>query len=228
MNRSQALRDLADRMIRINLTHPTRVAIDGVDAVGKTTLADELATIIEASDRNVIRASVDGFHNPARIRYQRGADSAEGYYRDSFNLRMVIEVLLEPLGPEGSRGYRSAIFDYRTDREIDQALETADEQAVLLFDGVFLHRPELREHFDFTVFVDAAFEVTLSRAIQRGGFGPSEDGKLRNRYEQRYIPGQRLYLNEFRPKDRADAVFDNTEIGHPSVAYREETVQLNA
>ena len=55
-----------------------------------------------------------------------------------------------------------------------------------------------------------------------------EKRELRNRYEQRYIPGQKLYLNECRPKEKADAVFDNTDIDHPSVAYREEAVQLDA
>jgi len=220
MSRAQALRDLAERIIQIKLADPIRVAIDGVDAVGKTTLADELAPIIEASGRRVIRASVDGFHNPAAVRYKRGADSAEGYYRDSFNHRMLIEVLLVPLGPGGSRRYRSAIFDYRTDRELNQQLATADERAVLLFDGVFLHRPELREHFDYTVFVNAAFEVTISRAMQRARLLPGEDRELRNRYEHRYMPGQELYLNECRPTEKADAVFDNTDIDHPSVVYR--------
>ena len=227
MSRLQVFHGLAERITKIKVPHPTRVAIDGIDAVGKTTLADELAPIIKAG-RMLIRASIDGFHNPARIRYQRGADSAEGYYRDSFNYRMLIEVLLAPLGLEGSRRYRSAIFDYRTDREIDVELATAEERAVLLLDGVFLHRPELREQLDYTVFVDAAFEVTISRAMQRARLLPGKNQELRSRYEQRYIPGQKLYLNECRPKEKADAVFDNTDIDHPSVAYREEAVQLDA
>src|SRR5262249_12994166 len=143
MNRSHVLQDLAQRITRIKLTHPTRVAIDGVDAVGKTTLAGELAPIIEAAGRKVIRASIDGFHNPKRVRYRRGANSPEGYYRNSFSYKMLFAVLLAPLGPAGSRRYRNAIFDYRTDCEIEQEPSLAEENAVLLFDGVFLHRPEV-------------------------------------------------------------------------------------
>jgi len=61
LNRQQVLKDVAERIIQLDLNHPARVAIDGVDAPGKTTFADELAPIIEAAGRPVIRASVDGF-----------------------------------------------------------------------------------------------------------------------------------------------------------------------
>lgn len=87
---------LAHRISAIERTHPVRVAIDGVDAAGKTTLADELVASIETLGRPVIRASIDGFHNPAEIRYRRGRGSPEGYFRDSFNRAGLVEVLLAP------------------------------------------------------------------------------------------------------------------------------------
>src|SRR6185295_6981968 len=102
MSRLQFLQELAHRIDRIKRSHPIRVAIDGVDAAGKTTLAEELVPLIESHGRPVIRASIDAFHNPALIRYQRGTDSPEGYYHDSFNYRALVELLLVPLGPEGT------------------------------------------------------------------------------------------------------------------------------
>jgi uridine kinase len=44
----------------MRIPHPTRVAIDGVDAAGKTTLDDELAEVLRERGRGVIRASIDG------------------------------------------------------------------------------------------------------------------------------------------------------------------------
>lgn len=41
MTREQLLSVLAHRISAVERTHPVRVAIDGVDAAGKTTLADE-------------------------------------------------------------------------------------------------------------------------------------------------------------------------------------------
>jgi len=49
------------------------------------TLADVLAAPLARLGRPVIRASIDGFHNPGAIRYARGKFSPEGYYFDSFD-----------------------------------------------------------------------------------------------------------------------------------------------
>ena len=39
--RQNLVRNLASRIVEVVRPHPIRVAIDGVDAAGKTTLADE-------------------------------------------------------------------------------------------------------------------------------------------------------------------------------------------
>jgi len=92
-----------------------RVGVDGVDGVGKTVFADTLARAVEAQGRAVIRASVDGFHNPRKDRYWRGGASPEGFYLDSYDYAGLKRRLLDPLGPHGSRIYCSAIFDNLTD-----------------------------------------------------------------------------------------------------------------
>ena len=53
------------------------VAVDGVDASGKTTLADRLAEAV-APRPPVVRASIGDFHRPRAERYRRGRDSPEG------------------------------------------------------------------------------------------------------------------------------------------------------
>src|SRR5437868_7802169 len=111
MPRQEVLQQLADIIISIKCWHPLRLAIDGIDAAGKTTLADELALLIEAQGRPVIRASIDGFHHPRCVRYRRGPDSPEGYYEDSFDYAALRTVLLDPLGPQGNGRYRRAVFD---------------------------------------------------------------------------------------------------------------------
>jgi uridine kinase len=217
MNPSQLLDYLTGRIIQIQQPHPIRVAVDGPDAAGKTTLAQELIAPFLAHGRSVIRASIDGFHNPARIRHKQGPTSPLGYYYDSFNYQALIESMLAPLGSSGSRQYRSAVFDYRTDSEAQIPIRVAEVNAVLLFDGVFLLRSELMEYWDFTIFVEADFEITLTRAEQRDGilFGSVEE--VRRRYEQRYIPGQKLYYAECCPKEGADVVIDNNDPRKPVI-----------
>ena len=220
MDRSTCLDDLASIIVEIPLDHPTRVAIDGVDGVGKTTLADELVPLIRRSRRQVIRASVDGFHNPRVQRYRRGPASPEGYFLDSFNYPALTSKLLEPLGAGGSLSFRTAIFDHRTDKAVEAPLRIARPSDIFLFDGVFLLRSELRAYWDLTIWVEASFTATLDRAVHRDASGGTDEAAVRARYETRYVPGQRIYIEQCRPRENAEIVFDNTDFSHPEVKYR--------
>lgn len=215
MTRQECLDQLADFIASIKQLHPARVAIDGIDTAGKTTLADELVAPLEAYGRPVIRASIDGFHRPLRERYQKGPDSPEGYYEDSFDYTSLQEALLFPLGPNGNRNYCRAVFDMHTNSPILTNIEEAPTNAILLFDGVFLLRPELCNIWDFRIFVHIDFEVALRRAMLRDQslFGSPE--ATRARYLQRYFPGQRIYLQTVRPQELADAVITNNVPTHP-------------
>jgi uridine kinase len=175
--REAALGRLADFVAEIVRPHVVRVAIDGVDAAGKTMLADQ----------------------------------------DSFDYEALRRDLLEPLGPGGSRLYRTRVFDHRADEAVTDSWKTAPEDAVLLFDGVFLLRPELDDLWDFRLLVEVDADEALRRAVLRDEdvFG-SADGALR-RYRDRYVRGQRLYVDEADPAARADVAVENTDPGRPEL-----------
>lgn len=213
MNRQELLAELADRIVAVRLDHPLRVAIDGVDGAGKTMLADELEAPVAARGRPVIRASVDHFHNPRAIRYRRGADSPQGYYRDSFDHAAIESRLLRPLGPDGDRLVRRQAFDYRSDTAVDPPVEQVAANAVLLLDGIFLQRDALRPHFDLAIFVEAPFEVTIARQALRDGGDPNVEAAS----NRRYVEGQRIYLAECDPRSRADVLVDNADWHAPRV-----------
>jgi uridine kinase len=141
-----------------------RVAVDGPPATGKTTLADELALVLRNRGREVIRSSIESFLLPRTQRYRRGQDSPEGCYHDSFDFHVLHRVLLDPLGPDGVRRFQQAVYDRHTDTALSPPVTTAAADAVLLFDGVFLLRPELIDRRDLRIFMSAAFEETLARA----------------------------------------------------------------
>ena len=217
MTRSACLERLAAAIAGVQRSHPTRVAIDGVDAAGKTTLADELVPPLAETGRQVIRASVDGFHRPRIERYTRGADSAEGYFLDSFDYAALRSVLLDQLGPGGDRRFRTAVFDYRTDQAVDTSGQTADVNAILLFDGVFLQRPELAGAWDFRIWVDAPFDITVPRAVHRS---PGDDESiLRTKYRLRYVPGQLLYISQCRPRESANVIVNNADLESPELQF---------
>lgn len=73
----------------------------------------------------------------------------------------------------------------------------------VIVDGVFLLRPELRDLWDFTILLDAPFELRLERAKARG----EED--VDRRYRARYQPAWELHLRECDPAAHADLVLDS-------------------
>lgn len=216
MERSELLELLARRLLERESPHPLRVAIDGPDVTGKTVLADELAELLRSS-RPVIRAGIDDFHNPREYRLRRGADSPEGYYVDSFDYEALRKALLDPLGPGGSGRYRRRVFDYRTDKQVAASEEEASPDAILLFDGVFLLRPELKPFWDFSIFLHADFDEIVRRAEVRDRELMGGAEAVRERYRRRYIPGQELYFSRCDPQEAADVVIDNTNVLEPEL-----------
>jgi uridine kinase len=208
---------LARQIVALERPHPVRIGIDGAGASGKTMLADALSAPIEALGRPVIRAGVDGFHHPRAHRVRKGADCPVGYYADSFDYGAMSRDILEPLGPEGSRRYREAAFDFRTDSCPDHPWRKAPENAILLFEGVFLFRPELDGYWDYRIFVATEFDVTRQRAMSRDEVLMGGADVVSARYDQRYIPGQQFYLDEVDPESKADVVIDNNDPFNPQV-----------
>lgn len=194
---------------------PDRIAIDGRDAAGKTTLADELAGLLSKQRRRVIRASVDGFHRTRELRHRQGRGSPEGYYRDAFDYAALRAELLEPLGPRGSRVYRTAVFDPATDSAIEQEPALAPDDAVLLVDGVFLLRPELRDAWDIRIYVSVTQEESLRRALRRDVALFGSEVETERLYRERYLPGQQIYHAEARPEETAHAVVVNDDPDRP-------------
>ena len=218
--RGELLDRLAGTIESATPPHPLRVAVDGPPAAGKTTLADELALLLRARGREVIRASTESFHLPREQRYRRGEFSPEANYHDSFDYGTLRRVLLDPLGPDGDRRYQPAVYDLDTDTAVSPPVTTASADAVLLLDGVFLLRPELAGRWDLSIFVSAAFEQVLERARLRDLARLGSAAEVERRFRTRYIPAQQLYFATASPADHADIVVHNDEPGRPAWEVR--------
>jgi uridine kinase len=214
--RAELLASLAESIGSVEIAHPVRVAIDGPPASGKTSLADELAVVLRAQGREVIRATIEGFLHPRAERYRRGADSAEGCFHDSFDFAALHGFLLDPLGPGGDRRFRQAIYDRDTDTAESHPATTASANAVLLFDGVFLMRPELIDRWDLRIFLSVTFEETMDRARVRDQTSSRSAAEVERHYRSRYLPSQQFYFDTFRPAEHADIIVHNGELHQPA------------
>ncbi len=209
LGRPEALKWLNARLR--SRTGRTLMAIDGVDGSGKTSFADDLADLVRESGTKVIRISFDNFLNPREVRHARGRTSPEGFFDDTYNYQRFTDDVLEPLSGDGCGRYRPASYDLATETPLSPPWQVAPDQAVVIVDGMFLHRDTLRnlrgkKVWDLSVWLDVPFEVSVPRMAKRDGT-PADPGHIAN---HRYVGGQKLYVERCDPASRADVVVDNT------------------
>jgi uridine kinase len=88
--------------------------------------------------------------------------------------------VLDPLGQAGDAQIRVRGFDLERDLAIDEAPHRVRAGDIVLVEGGFLLRPELRERFDYAVFVQASFETAERRGASRDAVAlGSEDNAAR-------------------------------------------------
>jgi uridine kinase len=194
------------------------VAVDGPDAAGKTTLADALAHVLApgAGPVAVLRASMDDFHRPRADRYRRGELSAEGYYRDAFDVDAFVDACAHPFR-SGADAVRLRSFAYRTDTAPDAGPVPVARRAVLVVDGVFLLRPELAPLWTVSIHLRVPAAESLRRALTRDVDLMGSADEVRRRYLARYLPAQAIYRDEADPESVADIVIDNESVHAPRV-----------
>lgn len=187
------------------LERPTLVAVDGVDGSGKTTFAERLATSYADHGRAVRLVHMDDFLNPRAVRYRMGRTSPAGFFMDTYDLAGFTTKVLHPLLCGAERAITLRAFDHRADKPLDDGPVPVPPQAVVIVEGMFLHRDEFHRCWDMSIFLNVPFSVTVQRMSQRDG-APSDPEHPSWR---RYLEGQRIYLSACRPTDRATYVIDN-------------------
>lgn len=215
------LNNLVKEIISKQKAKPFIVAISGVDGAGKTYFTKKLIKKLKDKHQNIIDVSIDGFHNSEEIRYQKGRNSAEDFYKDSYNYDKLKEVLLNPIINQEKK-YKTAYFDCSKNREVVVQPEKIYQNTILIIEGIFLFRPELLNYWDYKIFLDVDFKTSLERNVKRANeidkFGSAI--KIIEKYNQRYMPGQKIYFQDANPKEVADIVIDNNDFENPFIVKK--------
>lgn len=210
------LRGLRDEVRQHNRAGRVVIAVDGIDGAGQAEFADALADVFAEDGSAVFRASMQDFQRPRAERERRGRQSPEGYYRDAFDDATLRRVLIDPFREGGqtggATGFQLTAFDAVRDQPAESAWTSAPRDAVLVVDGIFLHRPELKGLWNWSVWLDVPIDVAFARLALQDGSDPTPSAPANARIRQ----GQELYLREASPRAAAAVIVDNTDLAHPS------------
>jgi uridine kinase len=151
---------------------PFVVALDGTSGVGKSTLAAAVATKLRAT---VI--PTDDFFASNRTGDEWDACTAAEKADLAIEWRRLRAEALEPLraGREASwHPFDFAAYDYATGSGLANELVTRQPTKVIIIDGIYSCRPELRDLIDLCVLVEAPTVVRRQRHNEREGKDEAE------------------------------------------------------
>ena len=226
MNRKTLIEQIVNHILTIKKEGVIKVGIDGIDASGKTIIADELAEELKLRNKNVIRASIDGFHNSRKIRYTQGTLSPQGYFYDSFNYSALKELLLDPLSDIKDLSYKTKLYDFIADKQVAAETIKAEKDSILIFEGVFLFRKEIGSYWDLKIFIKIKFEKSLERALARDLYLFNDINIIKEKYSVRYIPGQMIYYEKENPELKTDIIIDNNDFNSPEMIFKSHMRKL--
>jgi uridine kinase len=202
--------DLASELLKTKRKQQTLlIAIDGHGGTGKSTFAQNLASALKQVGSKVFIVSTDEFGNHKDLQSLKSRPDVKTPYRiDSERLRKQI---LEPLS-----GDILAIFmstDWWDENKNTQ--KNIDIGGVVIVEGCYSLGTELREYYDFRIFIDTPLEEASQRASDRDiklGGKPDIASLL---WKEVYYPNELVYMKEQQPKKAANLVvtsFSPTQI----------------
>ena len=171
------------------------VAIDGGAGAGKSMLTRGIRDQLDSV--SILRT--DDFFRPLN-EHPIAQLSAEKLYELYFPWERMRDEALIPLhGGEMAKFQR---YDWCTDRLLDWV--SVEPNEIVLVEGVFSSRPELRPMLDAIIFVDAPRDERLRRVLARD---PNSVGD----WITPWMSAEDWYLNQIRPQDAADLLLLSAE-----------------
>ena len=94
---------------------------------------------------------------------------------------------------------------------------------MLVVDGSFLQKPELRDGWDVVVYLRTSFAAAAERGARRDAATLGGLDAARAAFRDRYHAAQRRYLSECAPETTADVVIDVEDPSAPQLVRSSPT-----
>jgi uridine kinase len=197
---------------------PFRVAINGIEGVGKTMFAENFVQFLQEQNIPAFHVSVDGFHHPKKIRYQQGRDSAKGYFEDSYDEEAFAKKVLKQSQEDFS--FIPATHDLETDEYIFPEKNSVPSNAVLVTDGAYLFKEVYLPHWDAKIYLKASFEIARKRGAKRDAETLGGVEEAEKKFLARYHAASQMYIDQINPEEKADIIIDNSDFENPLILMK--------
>ena len=171
----------------------TLVAIDGLTCAGKSTLAAQVAGALQ----DVAVVGLDDFYRPLEAEERSMLGPKESYDR-YFDWERLRRDVLVPLSRHTRARYRR--YDWVTNGLAEW--HEIEPRRVVIVEGVYSTRPQLRPYFSVMVYVDAPRDVRLARL---------RDGRYPDiTWVDHWMAGEDWYVEHMHPTKQVALVVDGS------------------
>lgn len=177
----ESIKEIIIRNGRITL------AVDGHCASGKTTLANQLADILDAQ---VIH--MDDFFLPVNMRTEQRLAQAGGNVHYE---RFCDEVVA---GIKNGKSFKYGIYSCSTGT-LSKSEVIYPEKSIII-EGAYSLHPEIPDIYDLKIFLETDKETQLERILKRNG------KKALEVFKAKWIPFENRYFEESDIKDKCDII----------------------
>jgi pantothenate kinase len=162
--------DLVDHIIRrSDVSQRFIIAIAGPPGAGKSTLSEQLVTMLKARSRHSRIISMDGFHLENSTLKRLGLFDKKGS-PTTFDVPAFIQVMKRLAAYESDVAI--PMFDRKKDITIENASIVSTQDKILIVEGNYLllndeQWVELQDIWDETVFINPGMDILEKRLIDR-------------------------------------------------------------
>ncbi|MDE5883465.1 MAG: uridine kinase [Oscillospiraceae bacterium] len=186
------------------------IGIDGLGGAGKSTISRLLEDYSRSKNYPIFVLHVDDFIHPRAVRYNPDVPEWKCYYHLQWRYDYLIQNIMKPLR-NGQDFHRQIAFYNKENDSYFSRQVTIPVGSLVILEGIFLQREELRGMFDYMLYLDISEETRLQRVLKRDGYIGSQQ-QIRHKYEVRYFPAERIYTQDYNPAAKADYVIRENEV----------------
>ena len=183
------------------------IGIDGLGGAGKSTICESLREKLSDHGYQVVLLHIDELITKRNVRYNSQYPEWQCYYdlqwRFDYFKNIVKQMKSVKCGEIEIEIYDKDNDDYTIQKEI------LGDKILILVEGIFLQRKEYDQIFDYMIYIDVPEVVRLQRVLGRDTY-IGDDKKITEKYENRYFPAERKYVEEYSPMEKADYIISNS------------------
>lgn len=177
------------------------IGIDGLGGAGKSTISEELCQKLENHHYSAMLLHIDDFIHVREVRYNPAYSDWQCYYDLQWRYDYFLDVISNI--KDCRDGYIDIeLYDKDNDTYFQQRFDVS-RNSIVIVEGIFLQRKELKDVFDYMVYIDIPEEIRLKRVLKRDIYIGGEQ-EIIDKYKNRYFPAEHKYIEDYQPQERAD------------------------